>query len=124
ESTTIRVAIYARVSTRDQNLDLQLNELREYTTRRGFSASAEYVDQGVSGAKTKRPALDALLMDAHRRRFEAVLVWKLDRLGRSLSHLIRLVSDFSTLGIDLVSLRDPGLDTMAPMGRLIFHVIG
>ena len=120
----MRVALYARVSTSDQNLDVQLNELRAYAKHRGFSIACEYTDKGVSGAKAKRPALDQLLSDAHQRGFDAVLVWKLDRLGRSLSHLIRLVDTFSALGIDFVSLRDPGLDTTAPMGRLIFHVMG
>ena len=87
----MRVAIYARCSTADQTVTLQLDGVREYAALRGFEVVEEYVDEAVSGAKARRPALDRLLDDAHRRRFDAVLVWKLDRLGRSLSHLIRLV---------------------------------
>ncbi len=121
---SMRVAIYARCSTAEQTVSLQLDGVREYAALRGFEIVEEYVDEAVSGAKARRPALDRLLDDAHRRRFDAVLVWKLDRLGRSLSHLIRLVDTFGSLGIDLVSLNDPGLDTTAPSGRLIFHVMG
>ncbi len=120
----MRVALYARCSTSEQTVIPQLEGVREYAALRGFEVVEEYVDEAISGAKAKRPALDRLLEDAHRRRFDAVLVWKLDRLGRSLSHLIRLVETFGSLGVDLVSLNDPGLDTTAPSGRLIFHVMG
>ena len=120
----MRVALYARCSTSDQSVDLQLDSLRDYAKARSFTVVEEYVDEGVSGAKVRRPALDQLLKDAHRRRFDAVAVWKLDRLGRSLSHLIRVVDQLGSLGVDLVSLGDPGLDTTAPSGRLIFHVMG
>ncbi len=120
----MRVAIYARCSTAEQTVSPQLDGVREYAVLRGFEVVEEYVDEAVSGAKARRPALDRLLDDAHRRRFDAVLVWKLDRLGRSLSHLIHLVDTFGSLGVDLVSLNDPGLDTTAPSGRLIFHVMG
>lgn len=118
-----RVAVYCRCSTTEQNVDLQLDALRDYVQARGFKIVQEYVDEGVSGAKSKRPALDQLLKDAHRRRFDAVLIWKLDRLGRSLSHLIHLVETFSGLGIDLVSLGDPGLDTTSPHGKLLFSIM-
>ena len=120
----MRLAIYARCSTAEQTVDHQLDGLREYEQARGFEVVDEYLDEGVSGAKAQRPALDRLLADAHRRRFDAVLIWKLDRLGRSLSHLIRLVDTFGSLGIDLVSLGDPGLDTTSPHGRLLFSVMG
>ncbi len=120
----MRVAIYARCSTADQSVDLQLDELRTYAAQRGFDVVQPYCDNGVSGSKTSRPALDQLLADAHRRRFDAVLVWKLDRLGRSLVHLIRLVDQLGSLGVDLISLRDTGMDTTGPTGKLIFHVMG
>ena len=120
----MRAVIYARVSTTDQKTEPQLVALREYSERRRFELVAEYVDHGVSGAKASRPALERLLGDAHGRNFEAVLVTKLDRLGRSLSHLIRVVETLGALGVDLVSLGDPGLDTTGPSGRLMFHVIG
>ena len=119
----MRVAIYARCSTADQSVDLQLDELRTYAAHRGFDVVETYTDNGVSGSKTSRPALDQLLADAHRRKFDAVLVWKLDRLGRSLGHLIRLVEQLGSLGVDLVSLRDTGMDTTGPTGKLIFHVL-
>ena len=110
----MRVAIYARCSTAEQSVALQLDALRDYAEARELEVVAEYLDEGVSGAKTKRLELDRLLEDAHARRFDTVLIWKLDRLGRSLRHLIRLVDSFSSLGIDLVSLGDPGLDTTTP----------
>ncbi len=94
----MRCALYLRVSTLDQNVDLQRDALRDYAKARGLELVEEYVDEGISGAKAKRPALDRLLADAHRRRFDAVLVWKLDRLGRSLSHLIRVVEELAGCG--------------------------
>ncbi len=120
----MRCAVYARCSTRDQTLDLQLDDLREYAKVRQFEVVEEYLDEAVSGAKTKRLALDRLMADAHRRAFNVVLVWKLDRLGRSLSHLIMVVESLGSVGIDLVSLGDPGLDTTSPHGRLIFAIMG
>ena len=120
----MRAALYARVSTTEQTVDLQLDGLREYAKARGLEVVGEYVDEGVSGAKAKRPALDRLMADAHKRALDVVLVWKLDRLGRSLSHLIRLVDTLGSLRVDLVSLGDPGLDTSSPHGRLIFSIMG
>jgi DNA invertase Pin-like site-specific DNA recombinase len=120
----LKVAIYCRCSTAEQSVAVQLEGLREYAQVRRFEVVAEYLDEGVSGAKARRPALDRLLADAHRRRFDAVLCWKLDRLGRSLVHLLRLVEQFEALGVDLVSLGDPGLDTTSPHGRLVFSMLG
>jgi len=117
-----RLALYARVSTADQTVDPQLDALRAYAARRGADA-VEYVDEGVSGAKDRRPALDRLLADARRRRFEAVAVVKLDRLARSVHHLTALGREFEALGIALVVL-DQSIDTATPSGRLLFHVLG
>jgi DNA invertase Pin-like site-specific DNA recombinase len=111
-----RVAIYARVSTLDQEPENQLQELRCYVAARGWSAT-DYVDRGISGAKDRRPALDQLLRDAKRRRFDGVVVWSLDRLGRSLKHLVVLLDDLQALGISFVSVRE-GLDWTTPSGRL------
>ena len=87
--TIARVALYARVSTLNgQDPEMQLRELREYASRRGWTITSEYVDQGVSGSKESRPELNQLMADAHRRKFDAVLVWKIDRFGRSLKHLV------------------------------------
>jgi DNA invertase Pin-like site-specific DNA recombinase len=102
---------------------LQTRELREYCQRRGWAVAGEYVDIGISGSKEKRPELDKLLVVAHRRRFDAILVWKLDRFGRSLRHLVNLLAELESLGIDFVSLRD-NLDLTTPSGRLMFQIIG
>ena len=120
----MRTALYARVSTQNgqQDPELQLRELREYCARRGWEASGEYVDH-ISGAKDKRPALDRLMADAHRRRFDAVVVWKFDRFARSVSHLLRALETFRALGIEFVSLSEQ-VDTSTPMGKMIFTVLG
>src|SRR5687767_12752137 len=95
-SDSMRCAIYARVSTIDQFVDNQLEELRRYADARGWQVK-EYVDHGVSGAKERRPALDVMLADAKRRRFDVLLCWRLDRLGRNLKHLITLLDDVQAL---------------------------
>ena len=119
------VALYARVSTFNSHQDpeMQLSELREYATRRGLSIYEEYVDQGVSGSKESRPALNRLMSDAQRCRFDAVLVWKIDRFGRSLKHLVNSLADLSAYGIAFISFRD-NLDLSTPSGRLMFQIIG
>jgi DNA invertase Pin-like site-specific DNA recombinase len=120
-----RVALYARVSTLhgQQDPEMQLSELREYADRRGLSIHEEYVDQGVSGSKESRPALNCLMTDAQKCRFDAVLVWKIDRFGRSLKHLVNSLADLSAYGIAFISLRD-NLDLSTPSGRLMFQIIG
>ena len=102
----IRVAIYARVSTlNNQDPEMQLRELREYAGRRGWQIVDEYIDQGVSGCKESRPALNRLMADACRRRFDAVLVWKIDRFGRSLKHLVNSLAELAALGVAFISLQ-------------------
>lgn len=119
-----RVALYARVSTlNNQDPEMQLGELREYAGRRGWQIVDEYVDQGVSGSKESRPALNRLMAEACRRRFDAVLVWKIDRFGRSLKHLVNSLAELAALGVAFVSLRD-NLDLSTPSGRLMFQIIG
>jgi DNA invertase Pin-like site-specific DNA recombinase len=119
----MRVALYARVSTAiGQNPEMQLAELREYCSRREWEDRAEYVDVGVSGAKERRPQLDRLLIAARRRECDVVVVWKLDRLGRSLKHLVNLIAEWESLGVAFVSLRD-NLDFSTPGGRLMFNII-
>ena len=118
----MRVAIYARVSTTEQHVENQLLELKRYTKARAWEVFAEYVDEGVSGIKESRPRLDAMLKDAKRRRFDAVIVSKLDRLGRSLKHLIFLMEELQALGVGLVSLGE-SIDTTTPAGRLQIHVL-
>jgi DNA invertase Pin-like site-specific DNA recombinase len=120
-----RVALYARVSTRDkgQNPELQLSELREYAARRDWQVVGEYVDEGYSGAKESRPALDQLMKDAKRRKFDAIVVWKLDRFGRSLKHLVTALADLDSLGVTFVSYKD-NFDLTTSTGKLAFHVVG
>jgi DNA invertase Pin-like site-specific DNA recombinase len=120
----MRIALYARVSTLNgQHPEMQLSELREYAARRGWEIIGEYVDEGVSGSKESRPALNRLMTDAHRRKFEAVLVWKIDRFGRSLKHLVNALADLDSYGVAFISLRD-NLDLTTPTGRLMFQVVG
>src|SRR5262245_8759036 len=118
----MRAAIYARVSTLDQQPENQLAELRRYAEARGWTA-VEYVDHGVSGARDSRPALDRLVKDARRRKFDVVVAWKLDRLGRNLKHLIVLLDDLQALGIAFVSLGE-GIDATTPAGKLQMHILG
>jgi len=124
-STPLRVAVYARVSTiaNGQSPEMQLRELREYCHRRGWRISHEYVDVGISGTKEKRPQLDLLLADAHRRHFDAIVVWRFDRFARSVSHLLRALENFQALGIEFVSLSEQ-LDTSTPTGKMVFTVLG
>jgi DNA invertase Pin-like site-specific DNA recombinase len=117
----MRAAIYARVSTTDQTVDNQLLELRRYVEARHWTPT-EYVDVGVSGAKDRRPELDRLLADAKRRKFDVLVVWRLDRLGRNLKHLVVLLDELQALGISFVSMGE-GIDCTTPAGRLQLHVL-
>jgi len=117
----MRCAIYARVSTLEQTCDNQLIELRRYVEARGWTGT-EFVDSGVSGTKDRRPALDALMKDARRRRFDVLVVWRLDRLGRNLKHLVTLLEDVQAVGIAFVSLGE-GIDCTTAAGRLQLHVL-
>jgi DNA invertase Pin-like site-specific DNA recombinase len=102
---------------------MQLAELREYAQRRGWEISGEYTDLGVSGSKDSRPELNKMLADAHARKFDGIACWKLDRLGRSLKHLVTTIEDLQAYGVTFVSLRD-NLDLSTPAGRLMMHIIG
>jgi DNA invertase Pin-like site-specific DNA recombinase len=121
----MRVAVYARVSTvgNGQSPEMQLRELREYSERRGWELAGEYVDAGVSGGKDSRPELNRLMMDAHKRKFDIVCVWKFDRFARSVSHLLRALETFKSLGIDFCSYLEQ-MDTTTPTGKMIFTVLG
>jgi DNA invertase Pin-like site-specific DNA recombinase len=102
---------------------MQLAELREHASRRGWELAGEYVDQGVSGSKESRPELNRLMADARRRKFDIVLVWKIDRFGRSLKHLVNALADLDAYGVAFASLKD-SLDLSTPSGRLMFQIIG
>ena len=120
QSKPLRAALYARVSTTDQTCENQLLELRRYCEARGWAA-AEHVDH-ISGAKDRRPGLDVPLAAARRRRIDVLVVWKLDRLGRSLRHLILTIEELTALGVSFVSLGE-GIDTTTPAGRLQLHML-
>ena len=121
----MRTALYARVSTSDKGQDpeVQLRELREYCQRREFSIAGEYIDVGVSGAKDSRPELNRLMLDAAKRKFDAVVVWGLDRFARSVSHLLRALETFRSVGIEFVSCSE-AIDTGTPVGKMTFTVLG
>jgi DNA invertase Pin-like site-specific DNA recombinase len=102
---------------------MQTRELREYCERRGWKVSGEYVDEGISGTKDSRPELNKLMADAHRRRFDAIVVWRFDRFARSVSHLLRALETFKALGIEFVSLSEQ-VDTSTPTGKMVFTVLG
>jgi DNA invertase Pin-like site-specific DNA recombinase len=121
----MRAALYARVSTSNngQDPEMQLRELREYCQRRSWDIAGEYIDVGISGTREKRPELDRLHTDAHRRRFDAVIVWRFDRFARSVSHLLRALETFKALGVEFVSLSEQ-VDTSTPMGKCVFTVLG
>jgi DNA invertase Pin-like site-specific DNA recombinase len=119
----LRVGVYARVSTSEQNSENQLIDLRRYAEQRGWKLQKEYVDHGVSGAKDSRPALDALMQDARRRKLDVVLVVKFDRFARSARHLLNALDEFRSLGIDFCSLYD-AVDTTTPYGKAMFTIAG
>jgi DNA invertase Pin-like site-specific DNA recombinase len=116
-----RAAIYVRVSTHEQETDMQETELGEYCENRGWSCSV-YRDK-ASGAKNDRPALNALLSDMRKRKFDVVIVWSLDRLARSLKQLLSIAEECRSVGVDLVSLKQ-NVDTTLPAGRLTFQILG
>jgi len=119
----VRVAIYARVSTSDQSVDSQLLDLTRYVADRRWQIFNRYCDNGISGTKDNRPALNELMADARKRRFDVVLVWRFDRFARSTKHLILALEEFRNLGIDFVSYQE-NIDTSSPLGSAIFTIIG
>jgi len=120
----IKVAIYARVSTsgKGQDTELQLRDLRTFAQARGYDIFREYVDDGVSGRKDRRPELDRLMNDAKKRKFDAVVVWRFDRFARSTKHLVTALEEFRHLGIDFISFQE-NIDTSSPMGKAMFTIV-
>jgi DNA invertase Pin-like site-specific DNA recombinase len=118
-----RAAIYGRVSTlTNQSTEMQVRDLHQLADRRGFEVMHEYLDEGFSGAKSSRPALDEMLAGAKRGKFRILLVWKLDRLGRSLAHLVRLLEDLRACNVELVSFSE-GLDFTTTTGKLLYQML-
>lgn len=124
DSKTVRVAVYARVSKNDdtQNPETQLQPLRQFVQARGWQVTQEYVDR-CSGATDNRPALRALIADLRQRKADVLLFWKLDRVGRSLQHLVNFAAELRALGVQLVSLTE-GFDTTTPAGRAMVNMLG
>ena len=120
-----RAAIYVRVSTDKQTIENQVRELRQVAERRGWQVVEEYNDAGISGAKGRkdRPDLDRMLNDAKRRKFDVVMAWAIDRLGRSLIDLLGTIQDLEAVGVDLY-LDQQAIDTTTPAGKLMFQVTG
>jgi DNA invertase Pin-like site-specific DNA recombinase len=120
-----RAALYVRVSTDSQTVENQIRELSQVAERRGWQVVEVYRDAGISGAKGReqRPGLDAMLKDAGRRKFDIVMSWAIDRLGRSLIDLLRTIQDLEAVGVDLY-LDQQHLDTTTPTGKLLFQVTG
>jgi DNA invertase Pin-like site-specific DNA recombinase len=118
----LKIALYVRVSTEDQKVDLQLDALRQYAESRNIEIFKEYIDH-ISGSKSSRPALDELMADARRKRFKAVVVFKVDRLGRSVAHLLHVLTELQVLEVDFVSLQE-AIDTGTPAGKMVFTFLG
>src|SRR5207245_5478575 len=123
--TKLRAAIYGRISTTNhgQDVAVQTRDLEQFAQARGWQLVDSYLDLGISGSKDKRPQLDRLMADAHKRLFDVVVVWRFDRFARSVSHLLRALETFNALGIAFVSLSEQ-MDTTTPTGKMIFTVLG
>jgi DNA invertase Pin-like site-specific DNA recombinase len=122
-SKKVSVALYARCSTLDQKADLQLDALRQLAEQRGWNVVGEFVDLGISGAKDRRPKLDEMLGLVRKGKINLVACWKMDRLARSLRHLLTIIDEFRSSNVDLVSVSD-SIDTSNPSGRFALHVLG
>lgn len=118
-----RVALYARVSTDKQTCENQLKELRSIAERMQYIIVDEFIDEGISGATSSRPALDALMKSATQRRFDMVMCWSIDRLGRSLQNLIEILNELQSLKVDLFFMQQ-GMDTSTSAGRMMFSIFG
>ena len=118
-----KAAIYARVSTPDQHLEAQLYDLRDLAAKRDYTVIREFEDRGVSGSKSKRAGLDAMLSSARRREFDVLLVAAFDRIARSTKNFLEIVDELNELGIEFVSARE-AIDTSGPMGRMFITLVG
>lgn len=121
-NSPVASVIYARTSTTDQTCENQLIELRRYVQARGWAAAVEYVDHGVSGSKDRRPALDRMMADAKRRKIDVVICWKLDRFGRSLTHLVNAIQTLTDAGVGFTSIGE-GIDTHSATGLLMLGIL-
>lgn len=120
--SSTRVGIYARVSTKDQNCELQLRDLRAFCGARSFTLVQEFIDVGESGAKDSRPQLNELMAAARKRQLDAVMVWRFDRFARSTKHLLLALEEFRSLGIQFISYQE-NIDTTSPLGQALFTIV-
>lgn len=118
----MRIAIYARVSTDEQNVDTQVQECRRYCELKGYQAVTVFIDEGISGTRTSRPQFDAMLAQARAKQFDAIMVWRFDRASRSTRHLLTLLDDLSKWGVDFISIREQ-VDTTTAVGKMLFTMI-
>jgi DNA invertase Pin-like site-specific DNA recombinase len=118
----MKAALYTRVSTNDQSVEMQSSDLKRYCDQRGLEVYKEYSDKGISGTKDKRPGLDELMADARKRKFDAVLCWRFDRFARSTRHLIISLEEFRNLDIDFISYQE-NIDTSSPLGKAMFTIV-
>jgi DNA invertase Pin-like site-specific DNA recombinase len=118
----MKIALYTRVSTQDQSVEMQISDLKRYCDQRGFEVHKEYCDRGISGTKDRRPGLDELMADAQKRKFDTVLVWRFDRFARSTKHLITALEQFRHLGIEFISYQE-NIDTSSPLGKAMFTIV-
>ena len=118
----MRSAIYTRVSTKDQSCEMQMRDLRAYWAARGFTIIREYIDIGQPGAKDSRPQLNELMADARKRKFDLILVWRLDQFARSTKHLLLSLEEFRSLGVQFVSYQE-NIDTSSPLGQALFTIV-
>ncbi len=116
------MAVYCRVSRVDQHPELQKDEAHELVRRRGWTLFKTYLDHGISGSKEKRPDLDELLLDAKKGKFDILVVWRSDRLFRSLRHMVNTLAELDAIGISFVSVTEP-FDSTTPQGKLLIHLV-
>jgi len=117
-----RAALYCRVSTVDQHPETQLSELRQFAANKGFQVVGEYIDHGYCGARVRRPALDRMMDDARRNKFDVLLAWSCDRLARSTKHLLQTIDELNGMGVQFLSQRE-AIDTEGPLGRAILVIV-
>ena len=118
----MRIALYARVSTKDQSCEMQLRDLRAYCAARALGDATEYVDEGISGSKDSRPELNRLMDDVRKRKIDAVLCWRFDRFARSTKHLLSALDEFRALGVQFISYQE-NMDTSSPLGQALFTIV-
>lgn len=118
----MKIAIYTRVSTQDQSVEMQTSDLKRYCDLRGFEIYKEYSDQGISGVKDRRPGLDEMMADARKKKFNIVLCWRFDRFARSAKHLVTALEEFRHLGIEFISYQE-NIDTSSPLGKAMFTIV-